>query len=195
MFVQIVVGSKSRLKRHATKMAAKHVGIPCTVIGMSTDSGIPEQPVGFSEGLIGATNRALHVASELKNVQRDDQHLLCLGIENYIELIDGGLSGALDIGAVALHEPVTDSENRIRLEPLRLYYATTESVWFPQQDVAVARSVGGIERSVTVGSVIAKRIGCDGADPHLALTGVSRAVYLEAAITNVLKQWWQQKKK
>ena len=168
MKVNIVVGSKSSLKLDAVKAACEEVSIDADVIGVSTSSGVPEQPVGYEEILSGALNRSHEALANAGDAWT-------VGIEN--GLVRVGEERYVDIAAVV-----------IRIPGEAALISTSEAVEFPWDEVSMA--LASVGRSKTAGSFIADRYNCSEDDPHSYLTRglTSRSEILEAVLTASFKK-------
>lgn len=145
--LKITVGSTSKHKIGAMIKACHRLGVEAEVNGHKTTSKVNEQPVGFNETMKGALARAMQTHNYYP------LHM-CIGIESGILRSE---DIAIDFAVIVLIKP-----NGEKL------FGTTSGIMFPKEDVAMAETLGF--ETTTVGSIIAKRIGGDGTDPHSMLT-------------------------
>jgi len=163
--MRIVLGSTSEHKLEAVREACEKLGIKAEVSGVKTSSGQNEQPFGLDETYNGALTRA-------NSVREKNPDSVCIGIESGV--ITFG-SSFIDLAVIVLYV-----QNR-------RIVATSSGIEFPQAYVRIAEKRGN---TTTVGSVIAETLGCDGTDPHSALTRgkVSRKDMLVQALMIALSQ-------
>lgn len=74
---KVHVASTSQLKLTAVKQAFRNIGRPHIVRGYSSESGIPDQPIGFEQTHEGATNRLASLRSQV-----DISDAILISIEN-----------------------------------------------------------------------------------------------------------------
>tara|TARA_R110002110_G_scaffold26350_6_gene96996 strand:+ start:403 stop:957 length:555 start_codon:yes stop_codon:yes gene_type:complete len=150
--LSFIVTSKNPDKLSAAASALFRNGITSlTITGISSDSGIGEQPMGIDEAKQGASNRADNVRTHTDSV--------ILSMESGITLIDLDRpeQGANDYCVVLVSLP-NGSE----------HWRRSDSVFFPGKYVAEAHARGFDLH--TVGSVIAEKTGCSKSNPHGYLT-------------------------
>jgi inosine/xanthosine triphosphatase len=80
--MKISVGTTSALKIRALEDALKKLGIQAEIVSVKTDSGVSDQPFGYTESKTGAMNRA-RAAFEQGNFD------MALGIESGLIEIEG----------------------------------------------------------------------------------------------------------
>jgi non-canonical (house-cleaning) NTP pyrophosphatase len=164
--MKITLGSMSTHKLNAVRQACQELGLDAVVLGVKTQSGQNEQPVGFDETFGGALNRATSAMS-----QNPDS--IAIGIESGI--FHFGVT--LDIAVIVV---LTPDDRRI--------VTTSEGIEFPEEFVRIAEERGF--ETTTVGSVITERLGGDPTDPHSVLTKgkVTRTKTLVDALKTALHQ-------
>lgn len=93
---RVRVGSANRPKLEAVRRALEPFAPGAEVSGLSVDSGVPEQPVGWDEIVAGACNRARGAASEADE--------LGVGIEDGLVPVPDGEGGErfVNVGCAAL---------------------------------------------------------------------------------------------
>ncbi len=161
----VSVGSKSVIKSRATRNACRAAGFEAAIVERATPSGVPVQPVGREEVARGARNRARAARESVPGSWG-------VGIENGIVREDGRWQ---DLACVVVISP--DGRETV---------GWSGAVTFPDELVERARDIG-FDR-VTVGSLVADRLGCPADDPHTTLTEgrLSRAGILTHAVTETL---------
>ncbi|PIS03263.1 MAG: hypothetical protein COT85_00865 [Chlamydiae bacterium CG10_big_fil_rev_8_21_14_0_10_42_34] len=172
--IQVVVASKAAVKINAVKHAFQK-RFPLDqifVAGYSSDSAIPEQPVGREIALQGVLNRAKSLPLEL--VQMAD---FVVSIENFIELTEDGWC---DVGLIGVNG----------------VYVFTKPTPIPSCFVEMAQEQSLLQGEcpdglmVTVGSVIQALRGSavDAQDWHkeVEFGGISRQDLLEEALFSAL---------
>lgn len=162
--MKIALASTSTIKLNACKKVFNHIG-NAEFIARKVPSGVNEQPMN-AETLTGAVNRVFALRGEIPDAD------YCVSIENGIFEEDGAfIDRALAV--------VLPSEGM-------LVGMTSEGVAFPADCVEEARERGF--DTWTVGQVMAERgIVTKHDDPHLDLSGRSRQVYIEEALTRALQ--------
>jgi non-canonical (house-cleaning) NTP pyrophosphatase len=176
---QVVVASKTDLKLSAVLSAFETLGIQrVTVLGVSADSGINDQPIGHEETMRGCVNR-------LRGALLDPAAQLA----SFVVSIENGI--------VELETPAADGSTDRRY--FDLAYVCVENVgtgdrfWshscgleFPASLVQQCEKLGFDK--TTVGSLIAAAEGGDKQDPHSTLTrgAVTRAACLRQAVVAAL---------
>ncbi len=161
----IILSSQSAVKIQAVKEACAALNIEAEVIGVKAASGVPEQPMNV-ETAQGAWNRIMSA----RKINPDGN--LYLSIENGIFEKDGGYYDKAVIAA--------QTSKGVK------FTAFSDGVQFPAACVEEARQRGFDK--VTVGKVMAEKgIVAQHDDPHLTLTGKSRAEFLRETVTRVLK--------
>ena len=80
--IRVVVGTESALKLRAVESALNTLALNAVVQGRKTESGVPDQPVGFEQIQIGASSRAAEALAYLKVD-------LGIGIESGLVQVDG----------------------------------------------------------------------------------------------------------
>jgi non-canonical (house-cleaning) NTP pyrophosphatase len=165
--MRVGVTSKNKLKVEAVEKAYSAAGIAAEVIGYSADSKVGEQPVG-EQTLEGARNRISDLNSRVNGLDR------IISIENGIFRQDGQW---LDIAVAVMYEPKTGEE----------HIEHSDAIVFPDEYVERARQLGF--DTTTVGKVMADAgYISDQKDPHLSIAGVSRQVYLEQTVRNLVER-------
>jgi non-canonical (house-cleaning) NTP pyrophosphatase len=175
--MKILVCSSSPLKHGATLDAAHWISLDRqTVIGLATveqiaveqiahapSSGIPNQPLGDAQTLLGALNRA------------------GAGVpEHYVVAIENGVMerevGFIDLAYVVVVGPRGHVTVR-----------SSKSVQVPRELVETAKALG---QETTCGQLEAQRTpGCDHADPHIMWSGgtTNRRKLLANAVEEALR--------
>jgi len=169
--IEIVVGSTSRHKLEAVRMACKTLGYGNEIIvtGIPAESGQNAQPVGLVETMRGALARA-------EAVQKKHSGAICVGIESGINSVNTALSVVDMVVVIAL---MPDGRQYINGKP--------SNVEFPKEDVLAAQQRGF--KTTTVGQIISERLGKgDGTDPHSLLTDgkITRQQTLADALRSIL---------
>lgn len=164
----ISVGSTSKHKLEAVRLACANLDLSYYVFGLDTKSGQNEQPIGFEETFSGALTRAKYMQS----IFPED---IAIGIESGIIAIDKPLPISLDFAVV------------VALFEEQMVVTTSNGMVFPQKYYKAAKRKG-FEKA-TVGSVIASKLGGDGTDPHSILSDgvLSRQETLVKAIEVALR--------
>lgn len=153
----IVVGTTSRLKLDAVEAAA--IGHPdFTIIGVSTSSGINEQPLGREETCLGASNRAEGAQEQHPNAD------FYLGIENGVR---GNFHDERYADWAVIHLLTTRIKDgtvipvEIRVDSMEVTVPT---------DVVEEMYERGPE-TTTCGAISAERHGHPKDDPHVLWSG------------------------
>lgn len=167
--INIVLGTNSALKRSAVEEACKILGFELTLIGVDVPSGQNEQPVGFAETYDGAFNRA-----KMAKEKFDDA--IAIGIENGIVRFASNPI-TIELAVVVLLD-----------KNLRKIVSSSPCIFFPEEYVEEAESRGF--DTITVGKVIAEKLGGDHQDPHSILSAgkITRKETLVSALVVALKQ-------
>ena len=174
----VVVASKAAIKCNAVRNALDDLPKSklldpfrdTVVYGVSAASGVAEQPYGFDETLLGASNRleAAKLAFPPPNTNMNAEVVAYVSIENGLVQLSGSW---YDFAWVLV-------ENK---ESGRASRALSAMVRFPSRECNLALDAGAFA-STTVGSVISERIRAttwpadaaplpaDSQDPHSALT-------------------------
>lgn len=162
--MKIVVASQSALKVEICKHVVDKFYSDVDLVTVKAASGVAEQP--FDHVTVdGAFNRLHDAKSKVLNAD------LYISIENGIFNEDGRYMDR----AVAV---VSDFYNSAEI-------ATSEGVEFPAASVEKTKTLG-IDKW-TVGKVMAEDgLVAQHDDPHLTLSGKSRKIYLEEALTRAL---------
>jgi non-canonical (house-cleaning) NTP pyrophosphatase len=148
----VVCGSGGDMKFSALCEALRALKIKSSNIDRARVlSQVNEQPVGLSEMMTGARNRAIGAQSYCLGS-------FGLGIENGIEL--SKRSGQEIVHDFAVVDLITPAGKE--------YITETMKIRFPLKPTVIAKQRGF--RTTTVGSVVAEMYGCDPADPHSFLT-------------------------
>lgn len=152
---KVIVGSTSEHKIEAVKEALLRLGVEAEVVGVKTESGVNEQPVGFKEIYQGALNRA----RELYEKYPDD---IRVGTEN----------GIVGWGTCSKNEVFDPHFFDLALIVVMLpdgamYRALSSGIEFSEEYVYDPELNFA---QATVGSIIAKKLGGDKTDPHKTLT-------------------------
>lgn len=181
--MHIALASTSEHKIEATREAAieAYAGKTMLVTGYKAASGINEQPIGHNETLRGALNRLAH----LKRLVGGTRHDLLVAMEGGLFAVDvDGRDQWFDCGWVVAE----DADGRRGI-------AHCTGVRFNDDDVNAARALGF--ETTTVGSILAKRVGADGTDPHAYLTDsiLKRSHVLKQALIGAFGQIRMQMKK
>jgi non-canonical (house-cleaning) NTP pyrophosphatase len=165
--MKLVLGSTSAVKIKALEAALAAFGASVELVPVKASSGAPEQPMG-AETSQGAKNR---MASAQQLCPDGD---FFIAIENGIFFENGQW---LDRAVVTCQS--ADQKN--------FFIAYSDGVQFPAQAVETARQRGFQEW--TVGKIMMEMgIVQQHDDPHLELSGKSRALYLEEAIVDIFNQ-------
>lgn len=164
----ISVGSTSKHKLEAVRLACANLDLKCDVFGLDTKSGQNEQPIGFEETFSGALTRA-------KSVQKVYPSDVVIGIESGIITIKKPMPICLDLAVIVV------------LFEKQMIITTSNGMVFPQQYYKYAKRKG-FEKT-TVGSVVASKLGGDRTDPHSILSNgeLSRQETLVKAIEVALR--------
>jgi non-canonical (house-cleaning) NTP pyrophosphatase len=163
--MKIGVTSEKSFKIEAVKKAYSLLGVP--VIGYKTNSGVGEQPEN-EQTILGARNRILDLRSQVSDFDR------IVSIENGI-FFEGGKWA--DRAVVIVYNPHTDAE----------YIGYSDAVVFPTEFVERARKIGFDK--ITIGQVMAQAgFVANPNDPHLTISGISRQVYLENVVREVVQK-------
>ncbi len=165
--IEVVLCSKSRIKRDATDIAlARLDGLKSDVIERDGDSGVPNQPYEHIVTLGGAIHRAHGLRPEWPG--------------RYILAVENGIAprgqGYVDLAYVVVLTP----DGRIVIRH-------SESVPVPPELVERSRAT---DWNVTAGKLEAARTpGCDHADPHVVWSGgkTDRRTLLASAILDAMK--------
>ena len=144
---KVALGSTNRFKMDAVKEGFLKAGLEVEVIGCEVDSGQNAQPVGFSEMLAGARERAF-------GAQRFYPDCITVGIE----------SGLLRASSVTIDLAVIVVIARTRT----LFVSTSPGIQLLETFVDVAAEQGF--GTTTAGAVIAEKLGGAPGDPHSILT-------------------------
>ncbi len=158
--------SENNLKLNAVITAYSFINEPFKVVGYSADSGVGEQPVN-EQTLLGARNRIADVKSRVEGLDR------IISIENGIFQENGEW---LDKAVVVIYDLNHNKE----------FIDYSDSVIFPGVYVEKARQIGFDE--ITVGKVMADDgFVANAKDPHLSISGISRQVYLEKTVKDLVE--------
>ncbi len=159
----IILGSTSNYKLESIKKACINLGLSFNVLGIKTKSGQNEQPFGVDETFAGALARA-------KSAQEAYPLEIAIGIESGIISTNKPKAISLDLAIIVL------------LFKEQMIVTTSNGMVFPQKYVNAAKRKGF--QNVTVGSVVASKIGGDATDPHSILSNgaLSRQETLVKAI-------------
>ena len=168
--INVIVGSRSKIKVAAVQRALANLGIAANVLGFETDSGLDPQPEGLDVGYAGALYRAESLCGK---VNMPDAEQVYVGIENFVE----GYLIAIDIACIVVID--VNGEKIV---------TTSSGVCFPTEYVEQARAIGFYK--TTVGKVISEALGGDNADSHSTLTkgAVTREDTLVAALEVAFRQ-------
>jgi len=182
--MQIILASQSIIKITATENALYRAGFSNTrrVINVKANSNGPEQPVEH-QIYSCACSRIESAKSLYKQELKLNPNLYPHKDESdiYYLAIESGLLYIKNIGWVDIGYVVCCSED---IFPQRVYIATSKELRFPTEETEIA-----LQNGCTVGQVLKKAgIVKKHDDPHLCLSGVSRAVYLEEAIYSIFLQ-------
>lgn len=170
--INILLGSESLHKLDAVRKACERLGMKASVSGIKASSGQNAQPIGYEETFAGALARA-------KLARNQNPDAIGVGIE----------SGILPLGRPSVFYFDLDIAVVVVLTMDNRWIVTTSAgIAFPWEHVQTAENRGF--ESTTVGSVIAKGMGGDPADPHSTLTKgqVSRTMTLTDAVVLALSQ-------
>ena len=148
----IILGSTSNHKLESIKKACINLGLSFNVLGIKTKSGQNEQPFGMDETFAGALARA-------KSAQEAYPLEIAIGIESGIISTNKPKAISLDLAVIVL------------LFKEQMIVTTSNGMTFPQKYVNAAKRKGF--QNVTVGSVVASKIGGDATDPHSILSNAS----------------------
>lgn len=172
MKYNIYLGSTSKHKIAAVQEACGKAGIEAEVIGVKAASEQDEQPFGMEAIIQGAITRAENAR---KGHEQQDEEI-SIGIESGI-LGSGQVKIDIDLAAIVI---IKHDGSKI--------VTTSTGIQFPNEYVDIAAGKGF--DTTTVGSVIAKKLGGDGTDPHATLTGgkVTRAQTLIDGLVAALLQ-------
>ena len=171
--MSVIVGSMSEHKLGAVREALRRIGYShIGVTGCHTESGVNAQPVGMEETTTGAMNRAYAARAAVPS------GVLWVGIESGIFRAPPH-SLTLDLAVIAFVPSTGDA-----------LLSTSTGITFPEEYVNEAERRGF--RHVTVGHVIAERLGGDGTDPHSVLTG-GRTSRNETLVTGIIVAFTQSK--
>ncbi len=193
--MRIVVGTKSQIKLEAVLSAFNLFGMSAKIVlefsdttdneilGVSSSSGVPEQPWDV-QTVVGAQNRA-HAGKE-RGLLRDDADM-SFGIESGV-FIERPSSSLMCIFTPALY---LDKAIVIVRRGEREYLGSSAGIQFPTEYVEeTKRRILAGEKDLTVGKVIAEKLGGDHADPYATLTQgrVTRTATLIPGISIALAQ-------
>jgi len=178
--ITVGLGTKSEIKVNAVKRAFDQVfGSSSTVVTVQTCaavSGINDQPVGFPETILGATNRLTHT-----------KHLLTTVTCDYFVAIENGI---IQTGDATQTCPWVDVAWIIveDAKSSRQYASTSAGIPFATKYVEAARDKGFAK--TTAGDVMAQDLKCNTKDPHAFLTHnkVTREQLLQQAVVVALGQ-------
>ena len=165
----IVLASTSQIKQTALKEALSELGVSeYTLKAVKAFSNVNEQPIN-QETYDGARQRLIHAREQFPNAD------ITVSIEN-------GLFTDSDVQyidrAVIMAQTL---DNKIR-------DVLTEGVEFSNIYVDEAASREGGFTKWTAGQIMAERaLVKDDSDPHVDLSGISRAVYLKNGLVKLLK--------
>ena len=141
--IRIIVGSDSVLKVRAVQLAIERVGLEAEIVGVKSKSGVPEQPYGREQTVVGATNRAKEVFSAGKGP------FYAVGIEN---------------GLVPFNDRDEDIAYVLVIAPSgRRVLRRSIGIPVPPE---LVRAALDSKQSRTAGALEAERSGCSPADPH-----------------------------
>ncbi|MES3004782.1 MAG: DUF84 family protein [Patescibacteria group bacterium] len=166
---EIALGSKSKLKRDALRLAMRKLKImSIKVTEVGTESGVKEQPVGYGETGLGARNRA-------QTARMARPEAIGIGIESGVVAIAPGK--VYDFAVVY----IISGANR---PPVSSVSAEFE---FPHDCFVEAQSIGF--DTMTVGKIIAQKHGGKHDNPHMILSNgkVSRTTLIAEAIETALR--------
>ena len=172
MEIGVVCGSESDTKLSASCGALRILEIKFFIDRLSVPSQVNEQPVGLSEMVTGAKNRAI-------GAQNHCSGSFGLGIENGIEFSERDEQEIVhDFAVVVLITPAGEE-----------YITETMRIRFPLDLTLIAKQRGF--KTTTVGSVIAEKYGCNPANPHSFLTNglFSREQLLRDAVVCVFLEY------
>jgi non-canonical (house-cleaning) NTP pyrophosphatase len=169
--MKLAVGSTSAIKKAASELALKRLGLKLPLLYIAAASGVNEQPEGLSETSRGAYGRAL--TALLKCPDAD----IGIGIENGLFGHDGGMADR-PVCVLLVRGPTAIEQWR--------YSATLGApVMMPASAVKEARRRGFA--TTTVGQVLHEyNPQMSATDPHAFLTGRARAEYLADALQQVM---------
>lgn len=160
--MHVVLASASPLKIKALHHAMTTVfNIPCRLTAKETESGVSEQPHGFSEMVAGATTR-------MQPWLKEDCDLV-VGIESGLVEVD---SYAMDMAFVQVYDCVSR----------RTYCATTQGITVPTKYVHSDKTWGQMYCETTDASA-------DPKNPHASLhPGTDRATFLTTTLVSLLRE-------
>ena len=168
--ITVALGSESVLKKMAVETAFQRIFSDCKIeiVTTNSDSGINDQPVGYTDTHLGAENRLNNTREKIYNC-------------DYYVSIENGIMKNVDIWmdfawVIVGYEDPTEPMGRI----------ISTAIPFPEDLVEETRKKG-FEKN-TVGQLIADRSNGEAKsnDPHVYLTGVGRKDILEQAIRTAL---------
>ncbi len=163
--VNVVVASTSPLKIKAVELAFRSFDAEAKITAINTKSGVNEQPMG-DETIEGAYNRMRQIKEQAPGAD------FYVAIENGLFFEDDEY---IDKAVVLM----SSADGAAHVE-------TSRGVAFPTEMVRIAQE-RGFDKT-TVGAVMKENgVVFDAADPHLALTGVSRRTLLTDTIHQLLE--------
>ncbi len=159
--MKIIVTSTSKIKVGAV---VETFGTDCDIVGVKSNSGIPEQPYGASETISGAMNRITNI------LKINESHAdLIISIENGIVAFG---TQFMDIAIIIGFNPKTGKK----------FHVTSAGIPIEETDL-VHEAVFRRKQEVTVGQLMAEKYNIDSNDPHKYLTnGISRRSILIQAL-------------
>jgi inosine/xanthosine triphosphatase len=165
--MKIAVTSENKLKIDAVKKAYSSLNVKIEIVGYKADSKVGEQPIN-EQTLKGAKNRITDLNSRIEDFDR------IISIESGLFEEKGEW---IDKAVVVIFNTHTKEEN--------LKYS--KGIIFPKNFVEEARKIGF--EKITVGTVMEKAGHVkNNKDPHLTITGISRQVYIEETVKELVAE-------
>ena len=151
--IRIGLASNSKIKIESVEKSFSKLCPNIEIITRNTKSDINEQPIGFTETILGAQNRMNYLIEVLKFTPQVDFYI---SIEN--GLIQLSQEKWLDIAWVILIDAKTNKK----------YEGSSSGILFDKHIVEESKRIGW--ETTTAGSIMAKKSLCDPTDPHSFLT-------------------------
>ncbi len=162
--------------------------------GIKTASGVPEQPYGKDEGLLGARQRAQspQIIERLQQIRREGKLALVFSIENYLErestnlelpekwivrfgrqYLNSQRQWVVDRSAISIELHYGEEQTQLSL--------ISDGVILPIKYLEAAEA--NPERSRTAGHFIHQDLGLDSGNWHQDFTDISRAQIIENSLS------------
>lgn len=165
--INIAVSSSNQIKIEAARLGTLQYfpNAKLAITGFPAKSGINEQPIGFEESFRGAVNRLIHTKTQISALGSNNFDYAIAFENGIIHFVDANGESYFDVSCVVVEHLATGAQ----------VFMVSGGIEFPHEDVITTKSLPGGFRTNTVGSVIAKRIGCSPNDPqHYLLQGLLR---------------------